>query len=163
MVELYKAKAKICYTKSLGNLDYKEYIIDCNNSTGNIKLCNFIVEAKFFNPYDGAEHSWKYGFSFRETHEDFGEPQRLVDTLFISSTDKILTLDSPEYKVEKQISNLDVLKNGSNTLHMIVYQDLAIVFINNIYIKTFDVSRLKASGRVFLVSTGLAERVLFSV
>lgn len=67
MLESLRARAKICWQKGSGYLDYRQGIIDASNSTNNVKMCNFIVEAKFYNPYNGAEDGWQYGFSFRET------------------------------------------------------------------------------------------------
>ena len=117
---------------------------------------DFIVEAKFYNPYNGTDHRWQYGFSFRETSSDLNDPQRQVYTLWIYSDDKILSLEGPEYRVDEKISNLDVLENGSNQLRLISYRETAIVFVNDVYIEKFDISGLMIPGKVYVVSAGFS-------
>ncbi|MEH2291393.1 hypothetical protein, partial [Nostoc sp.] len=92
-----------------------------------------------------------------QTSSDLKDPQRLVYTLFICSIEKKLILEGPESRIEENISNLDVSENGFNNIHMAAYEDRAIVFINN-DVKTFDISELMASGKVFLVSAGIGDR-----
>jgi hypothetical protein len=153
--ELLTKKAKLRWHQTSGNLNYKDYyIVDATNSA-NVKLRDFIVEAKFYNPYNGADHRWQYGFSFRETSSDVNDHQRQVYTLWISSDNQILSLNGPGFRVEEKISNLDVLENGSNQLRLIAAREIAIVFVNDVYIQKFDISDLMRSGKVYLVSTGI--------
>ncbi|MCC5640434.1 GUN4 domain-containing protein [Nostoc sp. CHAB 5844] len=151
-------KAKPSWHQSSGNLDYRMGIIDCNNAA-NVRLCNFIVEAKFYNPYNGADIKWKYGFSFRETSSDLNhDPQRQRYNLWISSNDKILFLEGPNYRVEEKISNLDVSEKGFNKLRLFALKETAIVFINDLHIQNFDISELMIPGKVYLVSTGINDK-----
>ncbi|WP_242061215.1 effector-associated domain EAD1-containing protein [Nostoc linckia] len=159
MVKRLTTKAKLRWSKISGDLRYIDHhIVDATNSV-DIKLHDFILEAKFYNPYNGTDMKWKYGFSFRETSSDLNNPQRQVYTMWISSNDKILSLDGYGYRVEEEISNLNVLENSFNQVYLLVFRQTAIVYINNIYTQKFDIFDWMTPGKVYLVSAGYGEKL----
>ncbi|MBD0262044.1 MAG: CHAT domain-containing protein, partial [Tolypothrix sp. Co-bin9] len=129
---------------------YKEYTVWVQPA--NVNLRNFIVETKFYNPYDGAVNKWTYGFSFREnTSSDLNDSQRQGFTLCIQSDSKTWAFDTTGTNLTGNVPNLNVSDHGSNKLRLTVKGKTVKLFVNDVYLETFDVSTLMKNGTVFLI------------
>jgi len=123
----------------------------------NVNLRNFIVEAEFHNPYDGAIDNWTYGFSFKENFQDnpanLNDPRNQTFDIWIISKEKKWEFSSSNRGViEGNLKNIDVSNNGSNKLRLIVQDKQAIFYVNDILVQTFDISNFSQKGDVFLIA-----------
>lgn len=123
----------------------------------NVNLRNFIVEAQFHNPYDGAIDNWTYGFSFKENFQDnpanLNDPRNQTFDIWIISKEKKWEFSSSNRGViEGNLKNIDVSNNGSNKLRLIVQDKQAIFYVNDILVQTFDISNFSQKGDVFLIA-----------
>jgi hypothetical protein len=136
-----------------GNIGkYREGVIPTKQK--GINRRNFIVEAQFDNPYDGAMDNWTYGFSFREnTSENLNDSKRKGLDIWVSSNKKEWHFDLFGISsLDGNLSNLNLSDKSSNKLRLIVNNKKAKFFVNDMYIETFDVSELTNKGDVFLIA-----------
>jgi hypothetical protein len=131
--------------------EYREKTI-LVKSTG-VKLSNFIVEAQFHNPYDGAMDNWTYGFAFQEnTSDKQNDPQRKSFDVWVASKEKEWRFGGTSRSSNGELSNLNVSDGSSNQLSLIVNDKKAKFFVNGMYIQTFDVSEFTNKGDVLLIA-----------
>jgi len=126
---------------------------------------NFIAEAQFFNPTDSSTHAWDFGFFFR--HASGNNQYRLV----VYSSDKQWRLvnavgtTADNHADEKQVAqgmvtNLNVSKDGTNQIRLVVNDRVAYFFLNGMYIATLDVSERNTDGPIY-VGSGFTEEAKF--
>lgn len=108
-------------------------------------LKNFIVSAKFINPYStSTTGNWDYGILFRDQHGN--RQYRLVIlsnqswTLYNSETDT--------YIYSSNTKNLKAQAGEENIIWLIVIDTRAFLFINGAYTKVLDVSANLSIGGV---------------
>ncbi|BAZ25367.1 hypothetical protein NIES4073_62720 [Kalymmatonema gypsitolerans NIES-4073] len=126
----------------------------------NVNLHDFIVEAQFHNPYDGAMDNWTYGFAFhaKNPSNNLNAPQGRSFDVWISSKEKkwnfisVRSDDLINRDLEGKLPNFNVSDNGSNKLRLTVNKNKATFFINDMYIETFDVSEFINKGNVLLIA-----------
>lgn len=118
-------------------------------------LRNFVAEAQFANPADGAVHPWDYGFLFRR-----GPGGRCGASyrLYVSSDQKYrMTLatgkTNPDQTCEsKSVASgnvpLNVSPTGSNAIRLVVQDKSAFLFVNGIFQASLDVSEVAEQGDV---------------
>ncbi|MCV3216871.1 hypothetical protein OGM63_25765 [Plectonema radiosum NIES-515] len=142
-------KARLVWSETEGKIGpYKEHTVIVKPT--NVNLRNFSVEAQFYNPYNGAMENWTYGFAFW--------PQNPNNNLKVSSFDIWVTSKEKEWRFggtsrssNGKLSNLNVSEKGSNKLRLTVKENKAKIFVNDIYIETFDVSDFTNKGDVLLI------------
>jgi len=125
---------------------------------------NFSAEAQFFNPTDSSTHKWTCGFFFRNAGSN--NQYRLV----VSSDKKWWLVNAvggmaggmADEKTVAQgtVTNLDVSKDGTNQIGLVVNDRVAYFFLNGIYIATLDVSERNNSGDIF-AGSGFTEETEF--
>lgn len=144
-----KQKAALVLSETEGNIEeYRQGVIPVKST--NVNLRNFIVEAQFENPYDGAMDNWTYGFAFQEnTSHKLNDPQRKSFDIWVTSKEK-------EWRFSifsnGKLSNLNVSGQNSNKLSLTVNDKKAVFFVNNTYIATFDISNITNKGDVLLIA-----------
>lgn len=117
-----------------------------------INVKNFSAEANFYNPYDGAQRKWSYGFYFRKTGPNnqyrlsINSDGRLGFGLYQEG--------GLSDKGEQLPKAINTHVNGYNHVKINVIDDEAAVFINNVYIITFKPSSKTEAGDV-CVATGI--------
>jgi hypothetical protein len=125
---------------------------------------NFIAEAQFFNPTDSSTHAWDIGFFFRHTGGD--NQYRLVvvsDKQWSLSNAVGSTADGhADLKTVTQgtVTNLNVSKDGTNQIELVVNDRVAYFFLNGMYVSTLDVSERNTAGPIY-VGSGFTDRTLF--
>ena len=125
---------------------------------------NFIAEAQFFNPTDSSTHAWDIGFFFRHTGGD--NQYRLVvvsDKQWSLSNAVGSTADGhADLKTVTQgtVTNLNVSKDGTNQIELVVNDRVAYFFLNGMYVSTLDVSERNTAGPIY-VGSGFTDRALF--
>jgi hypothetical protein len=118
-----------------------------------VNLRNFIVEAQFHNPYDGAIDNWTYGFAFQEnTSDKLNDPQRKSFDVWVASKEKEWRFGGTSRFSNGELSNLNVSDGSLNKLSLVVKDKKAVFFVNDMYIQTFDVSEFTNKGNVFLIA-----------
>lgn len=117
-----------------------------------IEAENFVIAAKFTNPYSPSVGSWDYGFFFRHT----GGNQQYRLTIF-SDKKWVLTLSDGEERnniASGNIENLNTSNNTSNTVELIVQGRAAYLFVNDVFISELDLSEKVEPGSI-LIATGI--------
>jgi serine/threonine protein kinase len=118
------------------------------DKSAGVNLRNFIVETRFYNPYDAAKKPWDYGFFFRHTgkNEDY-EVEVNSDAEWTSWYHN----DNTGYE---SVDHLDLSATGSNLLTLIVNDDKGFFFVNGYYVSKLDLGDKNEAGDIS-VATGL--------
>jgi hypothetical protein len=144
-------QASLIYGPAAGELVHEEGDFIPKLDT-EVDVRDFIVEARFYNPYDPVEKEWDYGFGFRDTGSDSNY------RLYIES-DGDWELDSVTVRGEEadfeavgngRWPDLDRSVGGSNHLRLVVQGETALFFINETYVTTLDVSARNLFGGVWI-------------
>ncbi len=120
-----------------------------------VNLANFIVEARFFNPYGADIGEWDYGFVLR--HEAKDTQFRFV----VLSTKQWVLLNntgtsSGEVIDKGNLPDLDVSAQGSNLVRLIFTGDRGFFFLNGRFISEINLSSRQNAGSI-LATTGVYE------
>lgn len=122
-------------------------------TAASVKVKDFMVEARFFNPYSYSVESWDYGFLFRnEGNDEFRLiiHSRQTWNLYYRSKDNDNLIDNGN------IPNLDISTDGSNRVKLISQENKGLLYINDEFIVEFDLSADTNSGDV-RIATGMYE------
>lgn len=117
---------------------------------------NFIVATTFTNPYDAADGPWSYGFFFRRTMPDNSDPAFQEYALYLRSDgswDLSRHAQSDGQLVWIDLADgvaptFDASAAGTNQLRLVVNGEIALFFVNDDFIETFDVSAITLPGDV---------------
>lgn len=148
-----RQKATLAWSETnKGNIgEYRERVIPVKPT--HVNLRNFIVEAQFHNPYDGAMNNWTYGFAFQEnTSDKLNDPQRKSFDVWVASKEKEWRFGGTSRSSNGELSNLNVSDGASNKLSLTVKDKKAMFFVNDMYIQTFDVSEFTNKGDILLIA-----------
>ena len=145
--------------------------MDCSNpgtigESGRTSISprNFFAEAQFFNPADASTHAWDIGFFFRHTGSNnqyrlvvsSDKQWRLVNAVGTTAAGKADT----KTVTQGTVTNLDVSKDGTNLIGLVVNDRVAYFFLNSMYIATLDVSERNTAGPIY-VGSGFTEEAKF--
>ncbi len=118
-----------------------------------VNLANFIVEARFFNPYATSQGNWDYGFILRHAEKN-------THYRFVIKSEKSWTLvnntGDPDGVIVAQgeLPSLDVSENGSNLVKLVFQGDQGWFYLNGELIAELDLSARTNSGSIF-IATGI--------
>jgi hypothetical protein len=114
---------------------------------------DFVIEARFFNPYGVSEHAWDYGFLFRDTG---GNKQYRLVVSSNSRWDLFLVDGDPNVAALEYgyVENFDITVNGSNRIRLVAKDTSVYFFVNDKYVATLNVSKKLDSGDIY-VATGI--------
>lgn len=110
----------------------------------NIKLRNFVVQARFYNPYP-IDQDWDYGFVF--TNPSDGSQFNVV---LDADNNRSFRLQSPGYYVQ-DLDTTDLIDNsdrGSNLMKLYVVDGVAHLYINGHFDTTMDLSNLNLGNPI---------------
>jgi hypothetical protein len=120
--------------------------------SASVDLKDFVVEARFYNPFATSEGPWDYGFVLR--HEAENKQFRFViksnkTWAFLNNT------GSPDGAVlaEGELPDLDVGQGGSNLIKLVMEGNKGLFYLNDILITELDCSARTNSGDIY-VATG---------
>jgi hypothetical protein len=120
-----------------------------------VSLRNFIVDVRFYNPYDRAIGKWDYGIGFRETEGNAEYRLRIFSdgiwSLYLAGSSSAKLKDQTVQ--QGRLNNLDDSPNGHNDFRLVVNDEKADFILNNTYVATLDVSAKNIAGDIF-VATG---------
>ncbi|HRE46476.1 MAG TPA: serine/threonine-protein kinase [Aggregatilineales bacterium] len=123
------------------------------------RAADFVVEARFFNPYLATEAApWDYGFIFR-TESATRQYRLLVRSKGVGAGDFALILRDGEPRVVGR-GDLPNLKHGaqdSNFIRLAVTLGEAHLFVNGTYIATLDVSEKQDVTGDVSIATGILD------
>ncbi|MEO8287221.1 MAG: hypothetical protein ABI670_12420 [Chloroflexota bacterium] len=102
-------------------------------------MTDFIVEARFTNPYSDEQNRWDYGFAFTNAGDD-AQYFVAVD----SDGGRFFTLQAPGYTIQYRddARQLDLSNNGTNTLKAYVAGNVVHLYINGRFEATRDLADL---------------------
>jgi len=111
---------------------------------------NFIVEARFFNPYSTSTGSWANGFYFRDTRANGGFQINIGSSgiWYFYNGSHLISLQSS--------GAIDVSEGGSNLLKLIAQNNTGKFYINNIFAGNLDLSARPGAGRI-AIGTGMLQ------
>jgi serine/threonine protein kinase len=116
-----------------------------------VNLQDFVVQARFSNPFAASKASWDYGFMLR--HQGKNNQYR-----FAIRSDKTWSLSNNSGTPEGEIvasgtlPNLNVDQNGSNLVKLIFKGNQGFFFLNDALVAKFDLSVRMSSGSVWIVT-----------
>lgn len=130
-----------------------DHLIESYDADVNLK--DFIVEARFFNPYGLEVGDWDYGFVLRHESKD-------TQYRFVIRSDKLWVLlnntgtsDGQEI-AQGALPDLDVSASGSNLVRLVFEGAHGMFFLNGQFISDLDLSARQNAGDI-LVTTGVYE------
>ena len=127
-----EAQATQVFGPSAGALDHKTDNTPTCAATG-LVMHNFIASARLYNPYSAAQHPWDHGITFSNEGEDTH-----YSLLLRSSGQYALKLAGPAFHIELNETTdlLDLSRPGDNTLKLYLHDDVAYIYLNNLYADT---------------------------
>ncbi len=143
----------LVYGPASGSLTHEASDSLIESYDAGVNLRDFIVEARFYNPYSLSTGSWDYGFILR--HET-----KNVQFRFVILSDKTWVLlnnsGDPDGTViaEGELPGLDVSEKGSNLVRLIFQGERGLFFLNDALIAEFDLSSRMNSGGIY-IATGV--------
>ncbi|MEA2584531.1 MAG: eukaryotic-like serine/threonine-protein kinase, partial [Thermomicrobiales bacterium] len=142
-----EAQAELAFGPTDGGLphDTSDATVKTAYAPGEL-VGNLIVEARFFNPYDGTESGWDYGFFFRETDEHLYRVY--VDSSETWSLDLWTSADSLATIATGPIPTLNTTANRSNLVRLVARGDEGWLFVNDVFVATLDLSAIDGGGAV---------------
>ena len=124
--------------------------------SADVSLDDLMVEATFTNPYDASEHPWDYGFFLRyDRSED--DPPFLQVVVSSNGEWDVASGSGPPYTqvAAGNVSNLKLGAGQQNHVMVVALEDRGWLFVNQTFIASFDLSDVKVSGDVAVI-TGTA-------
>jgi hypothetical protein len=147
-----EASRSLVYGPNLGALDHTTTGAIAAQDAG-VNLVNFIIEARFFNPYSTSQGAWDYGFILRHAEKN-------THFRFVIKSEKSWALvnntGGPDGAIidQGELPSLDVTENGSNLIKLIFQAERGWFFLNGELITELDLSERLNPGAIF-IATGM--------
>jgi hypothetical protein len=143
-------KSQLVFGPNGGELDFVSGDSIVAKEAG-VNLGDFIVEARFINPYSQSVGNWDYGFVFR--HET-----KNVQFRFVVRSNKtwVLFNNSGDPNgatiAEGDLSNLNVDEKGTNLIRLVAQGEQGWFYLNNALISELDLSARMNAGGIYIAS-----------
>jgi serine/threonine protein kinase len=143
-------KSQLVFGPSGGKLEFVSGDSIVAQEAG-VNLRDFIVEARFLNPYGQTTGNWDYGFVFR--HET-----KNVQFRFVVRSNKtwVLFNNSGDPNgatiAEGNLTNLNVDEKGTNLIRLVAQGERGWFYLNNALISELDLSARMSAGAVYIAS-----------
>ena len=124
------------------------------DSTG-LNVQNFVVEATFVNPYATSQGEWDLVFIFRQTELDVEFRGVIDSTGYWSLTGWFGGTQTTI--MDGLVDNLDLLEGGGNLVRLVVYNNLGLLYVNNVLISHLDLSTRIYSGDIQIATDLILE------
>jgi hypothetical protein len=150
-ISTLQAGRQLVYGPTSGSLLHEEEDGLIEGDSAEVDLRDFVVEARFYNPYATSVGSWDYGFILR--HEDKNTQYR-----FIVQSDRTWTVlnntgDSDGVVIsEGGLASMDIQESGSNRILLIFKDSRGFFYLNNEFIAEIDLSARMNSGDIYIVT-----------
>ena len=120
-----------------------------------VHVSDFIVSAYFVNPYSSFTNSWDYGFFIRASGS--GSASRFLELVVTSDGNwQLLRRQGRDVQGERiaggPLPDLDNRANAENRLWLLATGDRGLFFLNGVYVASLDLSDLKGSGDVAIIT-----------
>jgi len=145
--------ARLVYGPSSGTLSNSTDATTFSNT--DTKVIDFVAETTFKNPNTAIQDTWSYGIMFRRWQnqdKEFGYYYYYIT----SQGDWYITgyhPDNGKTYITGKNDNIDLSVGGSNKLKIVAEGKTAMIFINDKYIDTADISKNTDPGNI-TVGTG---------
>jgi hypothetical protein len=149
--------AQYVYGPADGSLahDQDEFV---ETASAEVQLRDFVVEVRFYNPFDRARARWDYGLFLRDTGA--GQQYRLDIDAETKWTLDLATTAGGETQfatiASGQIDGLNVAPGEYNDIRLIFSGATAFLYANGQYVATLDVSGKQERGDVS-IATGMID------
>jgi len=147
-----ESKQRLVYGPSAGSLEHNEgesiVAVDAD-----LSLRDFVVEARFFNPYAASEAEWDCGFILR--HE-----AKNVQFRFVIDSERNWILinyfgeSAGETIMQGNLPDLNINAGGSNLVKLIFQGNLGRFYLNDMFISDLDLSARMNPGEIY-IATGI--------
>lgn len=118
-----------------------------------VSMADFMVEARFTNPFDAAVHPWNYGFILRRGGE-IEDPFGLVLIVTSNRRWEVNYRSGDDYIdiAEGNTSNLYLGVGQENHLMVIALQGRGWLFVNGSFVASVDLSEVTDQGNVAVIT-----------
>jgi hypothetical protein len=119
-------------------------------------VSNFIVEARFYNPYSTSVHRWTAAVVFRDVNPN-------QNYRFVIDSDKVwrlLSLGTNPVDMSGQLDNLDISTEGSNLVRLTVQGSKLTFVVNEKQYPSLDVLQMQQPGDVSLIVGALSGDII---
>ena len=151
-VSSLEAQGELIYGPIDGSLEHNREDGLVADTSAEVEVQNFIVEATFFNPHATSLSPWNYGFMFR--HSEKNNQYRFI---IESSKEWVLKnhIDDPDGENinEGFLADLDTSEGGSNTIKIIADGNRGLFYLNGVFISELDLSTRTNAGDI-TIATG---------
>jgi len=147
-----ESKQRLVYGPNAGSLEHNEgesiVAVDAD-----LSLRDFVVEARFFNPYAASEAEWDCGFILR--HE-----AKNVQFRFVIDSERNWILinyfgeSAGETIMQGNLPDLNINAGGSNLVKLIFQGNLGRFYLNDMFISDLDLSARMNPGEIY-IATGI--------
>lgn len=144
-------QATLVYGPSSGSISHDPANNLIEDFDAQVDLRNFILQARFTNPYGLEVADWDYGFILR--HEAKNAQYR-----FVVLSDRTWTLlnnsgDADGVVVAQgEVPDLDTSAGGTNLLRLVFQNERGLFFLNDRLVSEFDGSPRTNAGGIFIVT-----------
>lgn len=141
----------LVYGPADGELPHEPADTLIESKDAGVNLQDFIVEARFFNPYSAASNPWDYGFILR--HEAKNTQFR-----FVIKSAKTWALSNHNNDPDGELiaggdlPGLNVDENGSNLVKLIFQGTRGFFYLDNALIAELDLSARTNPGSIYIVT-----------
>ncbi len=147
-----ETKQKLVFGPTTGSLEHSDGESIIAEDT-KLSLRDFVVEARFFNPYAGSEAEWDCGFILR--HEAKNVQFRFV----IDSAKNWILINNNgepdgETIMQGNLPDLDISADGSNLVKLIFQGNQGWFYLNGELISELDLSARMSPGDIY-IATGI--------
>jgi hypothetical protein len=148
----------LVFGPAAGNLTHKPDDGLIESYFSEVDLRDFIVEARFFNPYAASANTWDYGFLLRSIADEANSEFRF--TIFSNATWRLLNstgdTDQTQRIAEGILPGLKVNEKESNLVRLIFQGERGWFYLNHEFVAELDLSSRMNAGDIIL-STGIFE------
>jgi hypothetical protein len=144
--------SKIVFGPTSGSLVHNAEDDQVSDIESVVKLRNFVVQIRFFNPYQPNKIGWDYAIFFRS--QGSNEQYRLIITC--QNRWKFGYGASDNWEITGgALPNLNIAVGDSNDLRLVVTGKTARFDVNGSFVSTLDVSRYMTAGTIMAVTGAL--------
>ncbi len=142
----------LVYGPKSGSLDHTSNDLIAAQDVG-VNLRDFVIEARFFNPYSTAKGTWDYGYILRHAEKN-------THFRFVIKSEKTWALvnntGDPDGVIIDQgdLPSLDVSETGSNLVKLVFQGETGWFYLNGEMISELDLSARMNPGAIF-IATGI--------
>lgn len=140
----------LVYGPSSGSLEHNPDDDQISYQDAEVSLRNFIVEARFTNPYATSVGDWDYGFIVRDIDQGHYRLVILSDKTW--ELHKKLTDQDGVVIAQGRLPDLDDTENGTNLVRLVAKDNAGHFFLNGQYVAELNFTEISDAGTIWIAS-----------